>query len=386
MTLRRLAGMPALLEPGTLIGFAALFTGLAAGGALFASTVYSSDGQWGPGAMAALQAFGVFVGSFLSLPFCTSKKLPGVTGLLGLCAAIACVFLIAVPLHSLTLFAVGLVGLAVGLAVATTDALAALLDKPGRAASTILKAALLAALGAAVAPILVQGAMAASVSAYIVPAAGLVLASGSWFALASAAFGPEEAATRTLIWPSLKPAMALAFLFGFADNGILSLAPSHFYRAGASGWTVAAIGVAAAAGAVVVQLAAVLHVERKARPDRGTLFYVMALTGFCLVGVASGLQSPILAALLLVTLGILVDVIYGLGLIETLRSNHGGDLSRSATGYVCACALGEVVGPLASDLAGSQNMMSLLFLTPAALLAFAMFSFRPQPAQGAKTC
>lgn len=386
MTLRHLPGIPALFAPAVLISVAALFTGLAAGGALFASTVYSSDGQWGPGAMAALQAFGVFIGSFLSLPFCTSKKLPAVTGTLGLCAAIACVLLAAAPLHSLTVVAIGLVGLAVGLAVATTDALAAQLDKPGKAASTILKTALLAALGAAVAPLLVQGAVAGSASAYVVPAAGLVLASGSWFALASASVGPEEPVTRTLTWPALKPAMALAFLFGYADNGILSLAPSHFYRAGASGWTVAAIGVAAAAGAVVVQLAAVLHVERKVRPDRGTLFYVMALTGFCLVGVASGLQSPLLAALLLVALGILVDVIYGLGLIETLRFNHGGDLSRSATGYVCACALGEVVGPLASDLAGSQNMMSLLFLTPAALLAFAMFSFRPQPALGAKPC
>ena len=384
--LPRPAGIQTVVEPGILIGFAALFTGLAAGGALFASTVYSSDGQWGPGAMAAVQAVGVFVGSFLSLPYCTSKKLPAVTGSLSLCAALACVVLTAATPQGLTLVAVGLVGLAVGLAVATTDALAALLDKPGRAASTILKTALLAAFGAAVAPLLVQGAVAASVSAYVVPAAGLVLASGSWFALASAAFGPDEPAAKALPWPALKPAMALAFLFGFADNGILSLAPSHFHHAGASGWTVAAIGVAAAAGAVVVQLAAVLHVERKARPDQRTLFYVMALTGFCLVGVASVLQSPILAALLLIALGILVDVIYGLGLIETLRSNKGGDLSRAATGYVCACALGEVVGPLASDFAGSQNMMSLLFLAPAAVLAFAMFSFRPQPALGAKPC
>lgn len=336
--------------------------------------------------MAALQAVGVFVGSFLSLPFCTSKKLPAVTGLLSLCAAIACIALTASAQPGLTLLAVGVVGLAVGLAVAATDALAALLDQPGKAASTILKTALLGALGAAVAPILVQGTMAATASVYVVPAVGLALASGSWFFLRSSAVGSAELATRKLIWPSVTPAMALAFLFGFADNGILSLAPSHFYRAGASGWTVAAIGVAAAAGAVLVQLAAVLHVERKARPDSGVLFYVMALTGFCLVGIASGFQSPILAALLLVALGILVDVIYGLGLVETLRSNRGGDLSRSATGYVCACALGEVVGPLASDFAGAQNVMSLLFLAPAAMIALAMLRFRPQPVMGATPC
>lgn len=336
--------------------------------------------------MAALQAVGVFVGSFLSLPFCTSKKLPAVTGLLSLCAASTCLVLSVSAPASLTMVAVGLVGLAVGLAVATTDALAALLDQPCKSASTILKTALLGALGAAVAPVLVQGAMSATDLAYLVPAVGLVLASGSWFLLRTSAVGSVELAARNWIWPSVTPAMGLAFLFGFADNGILSLAPSHFYRAGASGWTAAAIGVAAAAGAVVVQLAAVLHVERKARPDGGALFYVLALTGFCFAGIASGFQSPIVAAVLLIALGILVDVIYGLGLVETLRSNRGGDLSRSATGYVCACALGEVVGPLASDLAGSQNMMSLLFLAPAALIAFAMLSFRPQPALGAKPC
>lgn len=383
---RHRVGFRVVVEPGALIGLAAFFTGLSAGGALFASTVYSSDGHWGPGAMAAVQAAGVFLGSFLSLPICTSKKLPAVTGLLSVCAAMACLLFTAATSQSLTLVAVGLVGLAVGLAVTTTDALAAVLDEPGRAASTILKTALLAAIGAAVAPLLVQGAMAATASAYVVPAAGLVLAAGSWFALTTAPDVPDEPAARKLAWPSLKPAMALAFVFGFADNGILSLAPSHFHHAGASGWTVGAIGMAAAAGAVVVQLAAVLHIERKDRTDQGTLFYAMALTGFCLVGVASGLQSPILAALLLVVLGVLVDVIYGLGLVETLRSHQSSDLSRAATGYVCACALGEVVGPLASDLAGSQNMMSLLFLVPAGVLAFAMFSFRPQPALGAKPC
>lgn len=383
----RLDPSPTGPETRVLLASGAFFTGLAAGGMLFAATVYNTHEDAGPGAMAAIQALGVFVGSFVSLPFCNSRRLPACAGLFSLCAAVSCLLLILSTSQSFAPFVVALVGLAVGLAVATTDSLAAVLDGPGKSASTILKAALFGALGATVAPILVQAAVTGGQSSYVVSGGALALASVSWIRLGSAGLEPETLTPRRWSWPCLRPAMALAFLFGFVDNGILSLAASHFYRTGASGWTVAAIGLAAGAGAAIVQLAAVFRLEGKSGKNRTTLFYVMALAGFCLVAGSLGLK-PLMAGILLVTTGILIDVIYGLGLVETLQNNKAHELSGAATGYMCACALGEVVGPLASDFAGSQNMMNLLFLLPAALLAISMVALiaKSQRAAGVNPC
>lgn len=369
----------------TTLSAGAFLTGVAASGILFGTTVYSSYADTGPGVIAALQALGVFIGSFVCLPFARSGRLSAFAGTTAAVASVLCV--LAMRETALVPVAVFMVGLSVGVAVAATDVLAASLRGVGKAASTILKTALFGAVGATLAPILIQLCIVAEISVYIVPAAALLTAGLFWLGVKAPHQDSGPLGAPLLIWPALKPAMILAFLFGFIDNGILSLAPSHFQGAGASGWTLALIGLAAAAGAAIVQLAAVLRVERTDAPPKPLLFITMALAAGCLVVGAFGLQ-PLAAGLMLVAIGVLIDLLYGLGLVETLRASDRDNIAGAATGYVCACALGEIVGPLVSDFASARDQLHILYLAPIAFIAVTVIAMalRPRRVLAATPC
>lgn len=359
-----------------VLGAGAFLTGLAAGGMLFGATVYSSHADTGAGAIAALQALGVFIGSLVCIPFSRSGRLPHVASVAAAAAAALC--FLAMRETQLVALAVFLVGLSVGIAVATTDVVAALLRGAGKAASTILKTALFGAVGATLSPLLIQACVMAEISIYIVPAVALVTAGLLWLAVTASRSDSGALDAPLWTWPALKPAMILAFLFGFIDNGILSLAPSHFQGAGASGWTLALIGLAAGAGAAFVQLGAVLRVERTDARPKPLLFITLALASGCLLVGAFGLK-PLEAGLMLVAIGVLIDVFYGLGLVETLRTSDRDNMAGAATGYVCACALGEIVGPLASDFASARDQLHLLYLAPIVLMALTVIAMALRP-------
>lgn len=328
---------------------ASLVTGLAAGSSLFVATLWFADhpgafsGETMAGFAAALQAAGVFLGSFV-----VARLLGGVpagrlvaAGLL--LASALCLLLAAIAPGPLALVCLMVVGAAVGLGVAGVDSMAAA-TSPDRPTSAVLKIGLAGAIGAMLAPLLVHLAGVIGGAPFLTPAIAFSTAGGLWMLVPSRADAPDRDRTPQRWGLYVLPAL----LFGVVDNGVLALAPAQAAIDGANSWTVTWFGLAAAAGATLVQLGAIWKAERSPgaaeTPDRllaaGLLALISALVVLALR------PTPLIAGGLLTLVGLLADCIYGLGLFAYLRRVAPGQVAGATAAYVCACALGETVGPL----------------------------------------
>ncbi len=328
---------------------ASLWTGAAAGSCLFVSTLWAAgrpadnlSPEITVGLAAAVQAAGVFIGSFLVARL--GRRMPSgrvvAAGLI--MAAALCAQMIILPPGLWAFLCLAGAGIAIGLGVAAIDGLAAAWA-PDRPTSAVLKIALAGSVGAMLAPVLVQIAKDAGISTLVVPIASFLVAGALWTALRTpAAQTPSPRGPR---WGLL---VLPAFLFGVVDNGILALAPAQASVDGAATWTVAWLGFTAAAGAALVQLVAVLRAETA--PGRGRVAHQLMVG--CLVGLAGALAllalrpEPMMAGMLLTLIGLLADIAYGLGLFAYLRTVPAGTVAGATAAYVCACALGETVGPV----------------------------------------
>lgn len=348
-------------------GLIATATGFGAGATLLLATVEAARGAEGasPGLAAMAQALGVFAGSVAAARISSAQGIR-LTAVLALAVSVAACLLLArgVDIAVLVLGLLATLGLAIGFSVAALDRRLAA-QAVEKAASSVLYIGLFAAVGVMVAPLLMLMGPEDGGRLYLAPAAAFGVAMLAWLTSSAAKEAQTPPPPRTLI--AAGPLLLLAFLFGFIDNGALSMAPAFFASQGASNLTVLIIGVSAVAGAAIVQLVAIVRAEGSDQAPRPDL--LMA----CLAIVAIGLfllalsKSIAVNAFLLVIVGVAVDIVYGLGLLLHLRTSARSEVGRAAASYICAAALGETVGPLILDLVRHSSSQAVFFLLPACL-------------------
>lgn len=362
----------------------ALATGLGAGASLFVATMAAAKGASAvtPGAVAALQALGVLLGSFLAMRVVGPKGRP-VAPIVALAVAATACFGLSSPAVPSGLAAALLVqiGLAIGLSVASMDA--AVAERSGKhAASSVLGVGVFGLAGIMIAPLLVQAVRGFSETAYLVPAVAFAAGAACWIGM------PRLRSSPPLKWPGHfhlprpHPLVLTALLFGVVDNGVLSLAPAYFSSTGASDLVAMGIGFTAAAGATIFQLVAIVRAETGDASGRVSLlltclsFTALLLAMLCLP------TSLVLKGLLLTLLGFTVDVAYGVGLFVYLSRLPATQAASATVGYVCACALGETVGPILVDTAQRALWPGLFFALPAVLAGVVLMVVRQEARRG----
>lgn len=360
------AGGLSLLR-GSIIAAA---TGFGAGSTLLLATVGAARAAEGvtPGLAATAQAVGVFAGTVFAARV-SAARTEALTSRVAFAIAIAACLMLTqgAPAAAPAALLLGALGFAVGFSVASLDRRVAG-QEAGKAASSVLYLGLSGAVGVMVTPLLLLLPPGPGGHLFLAPAIAFAAALFLW-KTGSAAAGETPEPYRAL-GGSAGPLILLAFIFGFIDNGALSLAPAFFAGQGASNLTVSIIGIAAVAGAAIVQLAAIARAEKDAAPGRPWLLFV------CLTVVAGGLfalavsRNVAVNAVLLVVVGVAVDIVYGLGLLMHLKACPATRIGKAAAAYVSAAALGEVLGPLILDLVRNSAWEPVFFVLPG-LLAIA---------------
>lgn len=166
----------------------------------------------------------------------------------------------------------------------------------------------------------------------------------------------------------LNPSIFLAaLLFGFMDNGFLTLLPDYFVAGGLDRSEVILTSFAAFAGICACQIpAGVLSM-------RFEPFTVLRMTVLLLIGGVMMLMllmnNPMARLPLAFGLGGLVDVIYTVGLVSLAASMPRHRMAAANACFVSFCGLGEVTGPLATGPALDHMGLSGGVLIIIALLA-----------------
>lgn len=174
----------------------------------------------------------------------------------------------------------------------------------------------------------------------------------------------------------LNPAIFLAaLLFGFMDNGFLTLLPDYFVAGGLDRSEVILTSFAAFAGICACQIPA------GALSMRFEAFAVLRVTVLLLIAGVLALMllmnNPLARLPLAFGLGGLVDVIYTVGLVSLAASMPRHRMAAANACFVSFCGLGEVTGPLATGPAlGHMGLGGGVFVVIALLSAYWIGSSR----------
>lgn len=175
------------------------------------------------------------------------------------------------------------------------------------------------------------------------------------------------------------PIFAAAALFGFLDNGLLSMLPDILKSAGEAKTDTVAVSFAAFAGILLFQVPACflcLRIDLNWLLRTTILALIIALMALPLVIGSSGLQIP--AVLIL---GGLVDLVYTVGLIALSNSFGRGQLAIANACFVSCCGAGEVAGPaLTGSALGYWGVLGGTGLTLTLLAAYWLYLTLRAPA------
>ncbi len=337
----------------------ALALGVGAGGVLFAITVEAARaaGSGSAALLAALQALGVFMGAHLASRSCRAPSSRRAAAAAALAALATIVLVCDLSLPFSAPLAVLIIGWGVGASVALVDGSMALRAQEHTRGSAVVGIALFSSIGAAAAPFLAQ--VADGIGAGLFAPSAIAFCGAAALGLTA----PTAGHAATVFDRRIRKAdpvqlsllaVAAPLLFGIIDNGVLALAPAQLIIAGADGWTAALVGVAAAAGAAIVQIGAVKRLEfGRARAPAQVLKGSAAIVIACLLLLAL-LPGAGATAFLLIILGVAIDLVYGAALVICLTNASPGGVAKAAGLFVAICALGEIFGPLI--VAGAETL------------------------------
>ena len=140
-----------------------------------------------------------------------------------------------------------------------------------------------------------------------------------------------------------------AFLFGFIDNGPVSLLAVSGVQKGWSDASSALLVSAVTLGAIVFQLPVGWAIDRF-KPRR--VFQAGAATAVALLVTLPHIWGiPLLVVLCVVGLGIVMEGLYTVGLADVGKRAPAAQLGAANAFLVAVCGAGEVVGPIVTGIA-----------------------------------